>query len=310
MTDTPWLSGKKLRLAGCLLAGVSVASASVIDKALAHAELPSLMRTLPIAAAVGLAAGCLYYLVLRFVLPRLERRQGDELWAGLNWFNLCTLSLWLAILPLPAAYIDFGIGFVFSGGCARLASSVYVVFGASLSNRKRFANTFVMLALTIMLVITVVKASLALSLGLVGALSIIRFRTAIKEPEELAFLFFTVAIGLGFGAGRFGITLTAFWAISVGFILFRRIQSAKHMENAFLVTMYGPGKDFLSSMSRFLEEHGLAYEFTRLETGDAANHVSFLVEIDSAGTLEALNDHFRERYPEANMTMVQARSLI
>ena len=309
MNDIKMPSEKRFRFGGCLVAGVSVASAVVINRALEHADLSGLVKALPIAAVIGLVAGCLYYLVLRSALARLERQKENELWAGLTWFNLCTLSLWLAIAPLPVTYIDFGIGFVFSGGCARLASSVYVAFGASLSNRKRFANTFVMLALTIMLVISVVKASLALSLGLVGALSIIRFRTAIKEPEELAFLFFTVAIGLGFGAGRFGITLTAFWAISVGFILFRRLQSAKHMENAFLVTMYGPGKDFLSSMSRFLDEHGLAYEFTRLESGDTANHVSFLVEIDSAGTLEALNDHFQEQYPEANMTMVQARSL-
>jgi hypothetical protein len=104
--------------------------------------------------------------------------------------------------------------------------------------------------------------------------------------------------------------LTAFWAISVGFIMFRRIQSAKHMENAYLVTVYGPEKDLLSSMSRFLDERKLPYEFTRLETTDDSSHVSFLVEIDSAGALEALNRHFRQEYPGTNMTMIQARSLV
>ena len=48
-----------------------------------------------------------------------------------------------------------------------------------------------------MLIITVVKTSLALSLGLVGALSIVRFRSAIKDPEELLYLFFSIAIGIG-----------------------------------------------------------------------------------------------------------------
>ena len=51
-------------------------------------------------------------------------------------------------------------------------------------------------------VILIVKSSLALSLGLVGALSIVRFRTPIKEPEELIYLFLAIAIGLGFGAGQ------------------------------------------------------------------------------------------------------------
>ena len=51
-------------------------------------------------------------------------------------------------------------------------------------------------------VISIVKSSLALSLGLVGALSIVRFRSAIKEPEELAYLFLSIGIGLGLGAGQ------------------------------------------------------------------------------------------------------------
>ena len=57
------------------------------------------------------------------------------------------------------------------------------------------------------MVITIVKSSLALSLGLVGALSIVRFRAAIKEPEELVYLFLIIATGLGCGAGQLKITL-------------------------------------------------------------------------------------------------------
>ena len=53
-----------------------------------------------------------------------------------------------------------------------------------------------------MIIITIVKSSIALSLGLVGALSIVRFRAAIKEPEELTFLFICIAIGVGLGAGQ------------------------------------------------------------------------------------------------------------
>ena len=53
----------------------------------------------------------------------------------------------------------------------------------------------------------IVKNSLALSLGLVGALSIVRFRAAIKEPEELIYLFLIIATGLGCGAGQIKITI-------------------------------------------------------------------------------------------------------
>ena len=52
------------------------------------------------------------------------------------------------------------------------------------------SQKFFVLSLTTMIIITIVKSSLALSLGLVGALSIVRFRTAIKEPEELAYFIY------------------------------------------------------------------------------------------------------------------------
>ena len=68
-------------------------------------------------------------------------------------------------------------------------------YGSSFSNRARFARVLPPVALTTALVISVVKASLALSLGLVGALSIVRFRTPVKEPEEQAYQFIAVANG-------------------------------------------------------------------------------------------------------------------
>ena len=61
-----------------------------------------------------------------------------------------------------------------------------------------------------MLIIYIVKSSIALSLGLVGALSIVRFRAAIKEPEELTFLFLVIGIGLGMGANQRIPTIVAF----------------------------------------------------------------------------------------------------
>jgi len=84
----------------------------------------------------------------------------------------------------------------------------YIKYSSTLSNRKEFAKNFVILGVTTTIVIMIVKSSLALSLGLVGALSIVRFRAAIKEPEELVYLFLIIAIGLGCGANQLLITTT------------------------------------------------------------------------------------------------------
>jgi uncharacterized membrane protein YhiD involved in acid resistance len=85
----------------------------------------------------------------------------------------------------------------------------YVKYGTTLSNRQAFAKNFVLITLTTMLVISIVKSSLALSLGLIGALSIVRFRAAIKEPQELSYLFLAIAVGLGMGANQHFVTIVA-----------------------------------------------------------------------------------------------------
>ena len=106
--------------------------------------------------------------------------------------------------------VGFFINLLVTAILAHILSLVYVRYGNSISNRHAFSRNFILLAMTIMIVITIVKSSLALSLGLVGALSIVRYRTAIKEPEELAYTFLTIAIGLGMGADQIKVTVIAF----------------------------------------------------------------------------------------------------
>ena len=101
-----------------------------------------------------------------------------------------------APLSLVALLLNLLVGFVLS-----VVSRWYFErSGSTLSNRGEFAQVFPFVLLTTVRSITVVKSSLALSLGLVGALSIARFRIPIKKPEELAYLFTAIAIGLCLGA--------------------------------------------------------------------------------------------------------------
>ena len=98
-------------------------------------------------------------------------------------------------LSIPSLLLNLGIGAVL----AVILRWHFRRFGSTLSNREEFDQVFPFVLLTTVLIITVVKSSLALSLGLVGALSIVRFRTPIKEPEELAYLFMAIAARLDHG---------------------------------------------------------------------------------------------------------------
>lgn len=113
---------------------------------------------------------------------------------------------------------------------AILLELTYIKCSRTISNRRQFAGIFLLIAFTTMLIITIVKSSLALSLGLVGALSIVRFRAAIKEPEELAYIFFAIALGLGLGASQ---TLVVIVAFVVGMLILwgRYFLKGKHAQH-------------------------------------------------------------------------------
>tara|TARA_B110000967_G_scaffold209788_1_gene267678 strand:- start:2243 stop:2971 length:729 start_codon:yes stop_codon:yes gene_type:complete len=116
-------------------------------------------------------------------------------------------------------YVGFFISIFFSALLAYLVKLTFIKVSRTLNDRDYFSDIFVPLAVITALVITVIKFSLALSLGLVGALSIVRFRAAIKEPEELVYLFFVIAIGLANGANQYIIsTIATFFIIFILFI--------------------------------------------------------------------------------------------
>ena len=121
---------------------------------------------------------------------------------------------------------NFIVAILLSLILAYLVKFTYIKVSTSLNDKEHFSETFVPLAIITTLVITVIKFSLALSLGLVGALSIVRFRAAIKEPEELVYLFFIIGIGLANGANQFLVSVLA-TAITISILYFRKIYNDK-----------------------------------------------------------------------------------
>ena len=93
-----------------------------------------------------------------------------------NWLDLTT--------PAPLSLTALAINLLLSILLSTVLAWFYTRYGKSLSNRAKFAQTLPVLALTTVFIISVIKSSLALSLGLVGALSIVRFRTAIRDVER------------------------------------------------------------------------------------------------------------------------------
>jgi len=125
---------------------------------------------------------------------------------------------------------NFAINLIVVSILSYLIRLIYNKYSHSLSNKDYFSKNFVVLGITTCLVITIVKSSLALSLGLVGALSIVRFRAAIKEPEELVYLFLVITTGLGIGANQLNITIVGVITALI-IIIFFHFFSTKKIQN-------------------------------------------------------------------------------
>lgn len=166
-----------------------------------------------------------------------------------------------------------------------ILGKTYVHYGRSLSNRAVFAQNFLLIGLTTTLVIAVVKSSLALSLGLVGALSIVRFRTPIKEPEELAYLFLTIAIGLGLGANQRLLTVVSFCVIfGVVWVSHKFREDAR--ESNLYITVNANTKELeLQQIVETLQRSCGAVELKRFDEADGLLEASFLVNFESFAKL-------------------------
>ena len=113
------------------------------------------------------------------------------------------------------SFFDSIISLFFAFIFGWLISNSYKYSSGSIYGGRQISSSLLPLTLTVCVIITVVKSSLALSLGLVGALSIVRFRTPIKDPEDLIYLFLAIVAGLGFGSNQ-----NIFTVIGIGLILF------------------------------------------------------------------------------------------
>jgi len=220
------------------------------------------------------------------------------------------LQDFIAIQSIQVPVWGFIVNILLAAFLSYILSHVYIKYGLSLSNRRPLAKNFLLLATTTTLIITIVKSSLALSLGLVGALSIVRFRAAIKEPEELMYLFLAIAIGLGFGADQRLITIVAFILIVI-FIRFRtRNEKEDERQNLFLsVLTKDPKKGILREIVSILKEDCPLVNLHRMDESKEKLEASFFVDITGFDQLESTKSKLQAIDPKIQITFLDNKGI-
>lgn len=181
------------------------------------------------------------------------------------------------------------------------------------SDADSISRVFPLLALITTAVIAVVKSSLALSLGLVGALSIVRFRAAIKEPEELVYLFLCIAIGLALGAEQ-PLYAIALVIVATFLVLGMFLTGRKQRQHKLLLTITGDSKSHLtddeSGVFSTLSAVAGRYTLQRFEVENGRSQVRIVLGESNPQKTADLIKHLHKRLPNSEISYVNLNSTL
>jgi len=292
---------------------IGLVTASQIHWCVTHDQMNQLL--LRVVAAILFASASIWPLVrlLRFIGRRywgLEEYRDTDKAIAVALMPLSPLVL-VAGFPISETYFKFIIRLGLSGFLATLLAGVFVLYGTALSNRRQLGRQFAPMAMITMAVISYVGGSLALSLGMVGALSIVRFRTAIKDPEELVYLFAAIAIGLGMGGGYPAETAIA-TLLLLCFLIGRSIFRVKSGQRSFHLTLQVPdgSTGALDRYSKTISKCLGRYNIRRVDHTSESIEITFLIDVPSTESLNILMSNLREQHPQASLVLLDGQALL
>lgn len=184
-----------------------------------------------------------------------------------NITNVSILDIILSML------ISFGIGiFIFL-----IYKKTYkgVMYSGS------FSVTLVALTMISTLVILAVTSNVVLSLGMVGALSIVRFRTAIKEPLDIAFLFWSIAVGIVVAAGM--IPLAVFGSVFIGIFLLVFVNRKSH-DNPFILIVHCTDQNAEEMLTSAMPQLVSRYSIKSKTVSDELIELNYEIRLKSEDT--------------------------
>ena len=231
-------------------------------------------------------------------------KQLEEVWKQLGGAvtygqNVSALSLcmYLLLSATLALYVRF----------------LYKKCSASASDKEQVSRVFPLLALITTGVIAVVKSSLALSLGLVGALSIVRFRAAIKDPEELVYLFLCIGVGLASGAEQ-PLLAIALVGVATLFIVGMHLASGSQRQHRVLLTITGDADPHFSegqaSVMSTVESVAGKYTLQRFDVENGRGQVRLVLGDSNPQKTAELIAILRERLPACDLSYVNLNSIL
>ena len=204
--------------------------------------------------------------------------------------------------------MSVGLNFILCVGMSFIARTFYIRFSTSLTGKHHIGTVIPILSTIVFLVILVVKSSLALSLGLVGALSIVRFRTPIKEPEELVYLFLAIAIGLGYAAGYSFLTTILTLSILLMIYLWLSNKSITSKDEYNIVLSWPNSELKFEILIEKIMSLSSSLKLLRLNKGPQNNSAVFLIVPDSQFSIDEIINQIEELDSNIDISFYESKT--
>lgn len=206
---------------------------------------------------------------------------------------------------------DFILNFVLVTILALVLRIFYKRFGRAISDRDNFSNNFLILALATFLIITVIKSSIALSLGLVGALSIVRFRAAIKDPEELTYLFLIIGLGVVGGANKPVLALIFFPLVLTLIYFVNRTTIRKRIfKNSSVLHIESKVLDSVAKVTSSVADNASYVELRKHESAGDGQIYSYICRFESVDSIDLMVANLKSQDPDISISIVDQPQLI
>ena len=144
-------------------------------------------------------------------------------------------GLWSSQTITPASWLTILVSLVLAFAVGLFIAWIYRRNFRGVMYSNNFALTLVLMTLITCPVVMCIKESIQLSMGMVGALSIVRFRTAVKDPLDTAYMFWALTMGILLGAGQF--FLTALAVVGIGILITVVVSVQSKRMNSFLLVL-------------------------------------------------------------------------
>lgn len=208
---------------------------------------------------------------------------------------LSTFSLWEAVIAL-------GLSFVLS----LLVGVFYRITHRGTSYSQSYVQTMVMMSFTVAIIMLIIGSNIARAFSLVGALSIIRFRNAMKETRDVGFIFLAMAIGMACGTRFYvlAVLFTAFACFAI-YLMYRLNVGASTREEMLLKVFLPASENYQEAFGDVFSQYLESFKLMTIETAREGmfNELTYSVRLRSTAQQQALLDEIRKRNGGAKVTL-------